>query len=161
MNRHYHKLISFLLIVGSISFSKNVPKRLTPGDTILFVAPSGSLDKTRMALVKQRLEERGYITIQAEDIFREHGYLGGADARRVEELMAAWTNPQVKAIFPGTGGYGTTRILDLLDYEMIKENPKILVGFSDITGLHLAIMLFGMARTILARVLPAGHISAK
>ena len=53
--------------------------------------------------------------------------------------MAAFADPQVKAIMPGTGGYGTTRILDKLDYEVIRKNPKILVGFSDITGLHIAI----------------------
>jgi muramoyltetrapeptide carboxypeptidase len=53
--------------------------------------------------------------------------------------MAGWTNQNIKAIFPGTGGYGTTRILDQLDYDIIKNNPKVLVGFSDITGLHLAI----------------------
>lgn len=64
---------------------------------------------------------------------------GGTDERRVEELMTGWTNQNIKAIFPGTGGYGTTRILDQLDYDIIKNNPKILVGFSDITGLHLAI----------------------
>jgi muramoyltetrapeptide carboxypeptidase len=113
--------------------------RLILGDTILFVAPSGPLDKTRMVLAKERLEDRGYITLQAEDIFRKNGYLGGTDERRAEEFMAAWTHPQIKAIFPGTGGYGITRILDMLDYEVIKNNPKILVGFSDITGLHLAI----------------------
>src|SRR3989304_5884558 len=53
--------------------------------------------------------------------------------------MAAFADPEVDAIFPGTGGYGTTRIVDKLDYELIRRNPKILVGFSDITALHLAI----------------------
>src|SRR6185295_14111047 len=54
-------------------------------------------------------------------------------------LMAAFSDPKVNAIFPGTGGYGTTRIIDKLDYDAIRRNPKILVGFSDITGLHIAI----------------------
>ena len=53
--------------------------------------------------------------------------------------MAAFADPKVNAIFPGTGGYGTTRIIDKLDYDVIRRNPKILVGFSDITGLHIAI----------------------
>jgi muramoyltetrapeptide carboxypeptidase len=92
-----------------------------------------------MALAKKRLEDRGYVTVQADDIFRQNGYLGGTDKRRAEEFMAGWTNQNIKAIFPGTGGYGTTRILDQLDYDIIKNNPKVLVGFSDITGLHLAI----------------------
>ncbi len=115
------------------------PSHLTPGDTIIFVAPSGSLDSTRMELARKRLEDRGYITIQSADLFRSWGYLGGSDERRAKELMDAFKNKSVNAIFPGTGGYGTTRILDLLDYEIIRKNPKILIGFSDITGLHLAI----------------------
>ena len=53
--------------------------------------------------------------------------------------MTAFADPEVDAIFPGTGGYGTTRIVDKLDYDVIRRNPKILVGFSDITGLHIAI----------------------
>ncbi|MFQ6677082.1 MAG: LD-carboxypeptidase [Fidelibacterota bacterium] len=142
------KLFSpFLLISLNLFFPAESPKtpksilpnHLTPGDTIMFIAPSGSLDSTRMALAKKRLENRGYITIQSTDLFRSWGYLGGSDERRAHEIMDAFQNQSVKAIFPGTGGYGTTRILDMLDYNVIKNNPKILIGFSDITGLHLAI----------------------
>lgn len=115
------------------------PSHLSPGDTIMFVAPSGSLDTTRMDLARKRLEARGYMSIQSPDLFRSWGYLGGSDERRAQELMDAFKNKSVKAIFPGTGGYGTTRILDMLDYDIIGKNPKILIGFSDITGLHLAI----------------------
>lgn len=131
--------IIIFLAISVLLFSKDYPIRLVPGDTILFVAPSGPLDKTRMTLAKKRLEERGYVTLQTEDIFHKHGYLGGTDNRRINEFMGAWENPHVKAIFPGTGGYGVSRILDLIDYDVIKNNPKILIGFSDITGLHLAI----------------------
>ncbi len=140
MNRVLSTLtILFLFSISSSALSQVRPARLSPGDTILFVAPSGYLKPDRMILAKKRLEERGYVTLQAEDMFRQHGYLGGTDKRRVEEFMAGWENPKIKAIFPGTGGYGTTRVLDQLDYNIIKNNPKILIGFSDITGLHLAI----------------------
>ena len=74
-----------------------------------------------------------------DNLFRKKGFLGGSDDERAAELMAAFSDPEVKAIFPGTGGYGTTRIVDKLDYDVIRRNPKILVGFSDITGLHIAI----------------------
>ncbi len=134
------KLIIFIFGIHlSFIFPQIKPERLSPGDTILFVAPSGYLKRDRMDLAKKRLEDRGYITLQAEDIFRQFGYLGGTDNRRAKEFMAGWADPNIKAIFPGTGGYGTTRILDQLDYDIIKNNPKILVGFSDITALHLAI----------------------
>ncbi len=115
------------------------PEPLEPGDTIMFVAPAGELNKQRMARVKQRLEDMGFKTKQRDDLFRQYGYLGGTDEQRAEELMQAFEDPEVDAIFPGTGGYGTTRMIDLLDYRVIRRNPKILVGFSDITGLHLAI----------------------
>ena len=115
------------------------PEHLSRGDTIMFVAPSGPLGKERMELAKKRLEDRGYIIIQSPDLFQTWGYLGGSDERRAGEMMDAFENKSVKAIFPGTGGYGTTRILNMLDYDVIKNNPKILIGFSDITGLHLAI----------------------
>ncbi|MBT6709677.1 MAG: LD-carboxypeptidase [Candidatus Marinimicrobia bacterium] len=134
-----YKVTLVFLFLFCCLFAEEIPNRLTPGDTIIFVAPSGGLDNKRISRAKRRLEKRGYIVLYADDLLRSHGYLGGTDDRRVEEFMDAWKNPNVKAIFPGTGGYGTTRILDKIDFNMIKENPKILVGFSDITGLHLAI----------------------
>lgn len=115
------------------------PKALAPGDTVMVVAPAKYLDKGRVTLAKKRLEEMGFVVRMQDNIFRKKGFLGGTDDERAAELMAAFKDPQVKAILPGTGGYGTTRILDKLDYDVIRHNPKILVGFSDITGLHIGI----------------------
>jgi muramoyltetrapeptide carboxypeptidase len=115
------------------------PKALAPGDTIMVVAPAKYLDKERVALAKKRLEQMGFKVRIPAGLFRKKGFLGGSDEERAAEIMAAFSDPEVKAIFPGTGGYGTTRIIDKLDYDLIRRNPKILVGFSDITGLHIAI----------------------
>jgi muramoyltetrapeptide carboxypeptidase len=115
------------------------PKALAPGDTIMFVAPAKYLDEERILLAKKRLEEMGFKVRMPENLFRKHGFLGGSDDGRASELMQAFTDPEVDAVFPGTGGYGTTRIVDKLDYDAIRRNPKILIGFSDITGLHVAI----------------------
>ena len=115
------------------------PDRLEPGDTIMFVAPAGDLNKERMLRARDRLESRGYQVVMRDDLFAADGYLAGSDERRAKELMQAFLDPDVDAIFPGTGGYGTMRIFDRLDFEKIRANPKILVGFSDITGLHLAL----------------------
>jgi muramoyltetrapeptide carboxypeptidase len=115
------------------------PKALSPGGTIMFIAPAKYLDKGRMALARKRLEEMGFKVRTPETLFRKRGFLAGSDEERAAELMAAFADPEIDAIFPGTGGYGTTRIVDKLDYEVIRRNPKILIGFSDITGLHLAI----------------------
>lgn len=115
------------------------PAALQPGDTIMFVAPAGELIETRVLLAKQRLEERGFKVILPDTLFRQLGYLAGTDQQRADELMAAFTDPNVNAIFPGTGGYGATRILPLLDFDVILANPKVFIGFSDITALHIAI----------------------
>ncbi len=115
------------------------PAPLQPGDTIAFIAPAGELNQERMTLAKQRLEDMGFVIKQRDDLFRQWGYLAGTDELRAQEIMDAFTDPDIDAIFPGTGGYGTTRILDALDYQTIRRNPKMLIGFSDITGLHLAI----------------------
>jgi len=115
------------------------PAALQPGDTIAFVAPAGRLDRERMELARQRLEEMGFRVRVPDDLYRARGYLAGTDEARAAELMAAFADPKVKAIFPGTGNFGTTRMLDRLDYDVIRRNPKIFIGFSDITGLHLAI----------------------
>jgi muramoyltetrapeptide carboxypeptidase len=115
------------------------PKPLAPGDTILFAAPAGPLDPERMARARARLEARGYKVVQRDDLFAEEGFLAGSDARRTEELMRGFLDPEIDAIFPGTGGYGTMRILDRLDYAAISANPKVVIGFSDLTALHAAL----------------------
>ncbi len=112
---------------------------LRPGDSIALVAPAGVLDRVRMDLVAERLREMGFKVEYGDELFREQGYLAGTDEQRAEQLNAAFRDPRIKAIFPGTGGYGTTRILDRLDYDAVRAHPKIFVGFSDITALHLAI----------------------
>ena len=96
------------------------PERLAPGDTIMFVAPAGDLDKDRMMLAKERLEDLGYEVKMRRDLFAAEGYLAGTDKRRAKELMQAFLDPEVDAIFPGTGGYGSMRIFDRLDFEAIR-----------------------------------------
>ena len=114
------------------------PPALLVGDTIAFCAPSGFLDSVRMSLAKTKLEEKGFHIIREDSIYRRWGYLAGTDAQRASELMSYFKDKSVRAIFPGTGGYGSTRILSMLDYDIIKSNPKIFIGFSDITALHIA-----------------------
>ena len=114
------------------------PPALSVGDTIAFCAPSGFLDSVRLSLARARLEEKGFYIVQEDSIYRRWGYLAGTDEQRASELMSHFRNKSVRAIFPGTGGYGSTRILSMLDYDIIKNNPKIFIGFSDITALHIA-----------------------
>ena len=134
-------IFSFFFIFSCSSDSPSImqkPPALLVGDTIAFCAPSGFLDSVRMSLAKTRLEEKGFYIVREDSIYRRWGYLAGTDAQRASELMSYFKDKAVRAIFQGTGGYGSTRILSMLDYDIIKSNPKIFIGFSDITALHIA-----------------------
>lgn len=112
---------------------------LTRGDTIAFVAPAGPANAERVARARDRLEAMGFVVRVPADLCRRRGYLAGDDETRARELMDAFRDPQVAAVFPVRGGYGTTRLLDRLDFEVIRKHPKLFIGYSDITALHLAI----------------------
>lgn len=115
------------------------PPALKPGDTIAFVAPASPMSRERIMRAKQRLEAKGFVVRAPESLFRRDGFLAGSDIVRAQELMDAFADPEVDAIVAARGGYGTPRILNLLDYDTIKRNPKILAGYSDITALHIAV----------------------
>ncbi len=115
------------------------PRALESGDTIALIAPASVPDQARVERAVGRLEERGFQVKRFGDIYRRRGYLAGDDGTRAAELMAAFADPEVAAIFPARGGTGVTRLLDQLDYAVIRKHPKILAGFSDITALHLAV----------------------
>ena len=144
LNKHIiiiSTIFSFFFIFSCSSDSSSImqkPPALLVGDTIAFCAPSGFLDSVRMSLAETRLEEKGFYIVREDSIYRRWGYLAGTDAQRASELMSYFKDKSVRAIFPGTGGYGSTRILSMLDYDIIKSNPKIFIGFSDITALHIA-----------------------
>jgi len=87
----------------------------------------------------QQLEKQGYHVIVPEKLFRRQAYLAGTDDDRAEELNAAIRNPKVNAIFPCRGGYGLMRTLDRLDYAALRAHPKMIIGYSDLTALHLAV----------------------
>ena len=147
INKHIIIISSiFFFILSCLSDSSSSiqkPPALLVGDTVAFCAPSGFLDSVRMSLAKTRLQEKGFYIIQEQSLFRRWGYLAGTDKQRANELMTYFRDKSVKAIFPGTGGYGSTRILSMLDYNIIKDNPKIFIGFSDITALHVAFNQLG------------------
>lgn len=139
MTRNTLAILACLICTALPAAEPIFPPALRPGDTIAFVAPAGPLNKEKMELARERLLAMGFQVRAADDLYRETGYLAGSDERRAAELNEAFRDKSVAAIFPGTGGYGTTRILDRLDYDAIRDNPKLLVGFSDITALHIAI----------------------
>jgi muramoyltetrapeptide carboxypeptidase len=116
------------------------PRALKPGDTIAFVAPAGPARMPPMRAYAEQLEKGGYkVVIPAGIADRKNGYLAGTDEERAAELNRMIRDPQLRAIFPVCGGYGLTRILDKIDYDALRKDPKIITGYSDLTGLHLAV----------------------
>ena len=114
------------------------PAYLKAGDTVAIVAPSGIL-KNRGREVQQAvdlLKEWGLNAIVGEHVFSKADHFAGTDEERCEDLQKAMDDPTISAIWCARGGYGTVRILDKLDYTKLKENPKWIIGYSDITALH-------------------------
>jgi muramoyltetrapeptide carboxypeptidase len=118
------------------------PQPLEQGDLIGVVSPASppkpeKVDQYQRGLTY--LRDLGYQIIEGRHVLDQYGYLAGTDENRAADINDMFRNPQVKAIICSRGGYGTPRILDRIDYEAIRQNPKILVGYSDITSLQLAI----------------------
>lgn len=116
------------------------PKALKKGDAVGVCAPASPL-KSRTALTKgvNYLERMGYRVEFGKHIFDEYGYLAGEDEYRAQDFNSMVSNKKIKAIIFARGGFGSSRILPLIDFENLKRNPKIIVGYSDITALQLAI----------------------
>ena len=115
------------------------PERLCVGDTVGVVAPSSPPpDPKAVDRAAEALEKFGYRPRLATNVRARHGFLAGSDRERAGDLMEMFTDKNVKAVICLRGGYGAARLLDLLDYRVIRRNPKIFSGFSDITSLHCA-----------------------
>jgi muramoyltetrapeptide carboxypeptidase len=115
------------------------PKAVQRGNVIGVVAPAGPVNRERMDCALARVEERGFRIKIYGDIDRSHGYLAGDDETRTAELAAAFGDPEARAVWCARGGYGVVRLLDRIDFGAIRQNPKVFIGFSDITALHVAI----------------------
>ncbi|RLD75966.1 MAG: LD-carboxypeptidase, partial [Bacteroidetes bacterium] len=108
-------------------------------DLVGLVTPSSSIKPEKLQETVKKLEGLGYRVYYKQSVMDEYGYLAGKDIDRADEIMHMFSNKEVDAIFCVRGGYGAIRILELLDYEVIRHNPKLLLGYSDITALHAAI----------------------
>ena len=116
-------------------------KKLKIGDTIGLIGPSGAVrEEGAVDQAIAYMQELGYKVKVGESAHARYGYLSGTDEVRARDVNAMFADPEVDAIVCTRGGYGTMRMLDLLDYDMIRKNPKIFVGFSDITAMHIAFL---------------------
>ncbi len=116
------------------------PERLCLGDTIGIIAPaSAPPDPKAVDLAAVALEKFGFRPKLGKNVRARLGFLAGTDRERAADVMQMFTDKKVKAIICLRGGYGASRILDRLDYAVIRRNPKIFAGYSDITALHFAL----------------------
>ncbi len=118
------------------------PPRLSPGDRVALVSPAGTPTDRNIARAVALLESWGFVPVLGEHAASRDaraGYLAGSDAERAADLRAAWLDPSIAAVFCLRGGYGSMRLIDLLDFDELGAAPgKLLIGSSDITALHQA-----------------------
>jgi len=125
---------------GSRGKAQSKARPLASGDTLGLVAPSGSTkDAMAVAKGKAALEKLGFKVLAGRSCSaRRYGYLAADDSLRASDINEFFADPLVNGIVCFKGGYGTPRMLDLIDYPVVAANPKVFVGYSDITAIHLA-----------------------
>ncbi len=129
---------------SSSSRSARKPSRLRPGDTVGLIEPASASDEPfQIQLVEEAITAMGLKPKRAPHILNRYGYLAGADKDRAADINAMFADKEVKAIFAVRGGWGSARLLPYLDWDIVRSNPKLLTGFSDITALHMAIAAKG------------------
>lgn len=116
------------------------PKKLNLGDTISIIAPAGGVDLNKIEIAKKYFTDMGYKIKLGSNINKKNRYLAGTDEEKIDDLQNAFLDEDVKAIICARGGYGAIRLINKIDYDIIKNNPKIFCGYSDITALSIMIL---------------------
>lgn len=131
-------------VLNPLSFSKSStekksvvvkPPRLKAGDKIAIVAPASYISEDELQDSIKNLNKLGFETTYSDKILLQKGYFAGSDKERADDLMEKFLDKSVRGIVCARGGYGGARILPLLDYHIIRANPKVLIGYSDVTAL--------------------------
>lgn len=112
------------------------PSPLKPGDKIGIVAPSRKISEDELKEAMHLFESWGYEVVPGDNIYEIFHQFAGKDQVRAQDFIQMIQNPEIKAIVSARGGYGTIRLLEELNHEVIRRNPKWIVGYSDITVLH-------------------------
>jgi muramoyltetrapeptide carboxypeptidase len=125
---------------------KQQPPLLTAGDTIGILAPARKIHRADVEFASELFASWGLKTKVADNIYSEHhAYLSGSDAERLSDVQTLLNDASVNALISARGGYGSTRIVDHVDYSALLKHPKWMIGFSDITAFHLKFQQIGIA----------------
>ena len=122
-----------------------IPSSLNPGDTIGLVAPSRKVSPEEVAATVTLLQEWGYRVLPGKNIYATENQFAGTDVQRASDINDMFANAAVKAILCVRGGYGCARLFEYLNLQIVAQNPKWLIGYSDITALHSCLNTFRVA----------------
>src|SRR3954469_23988705 len=142
----------FVQSIGALSLASQIParaaaaspatikpKRLAPGDTVMLVSPaSATFNTVDLQIARESLEALGFKVKTGEHLLERHGYLAGSDKARADDINKAFADSSVAAVHAIRGGWGSARLLPHLDFDTIRRNPKVIIGYSDITALLLS-----------------------
>jgi muramoyltetrapeptide carboxypeptidase len=121
------------------------PPLLKPGDVIGIIAPARKVAESQIHDAIQKFESWGFKVRLSENIYNNsHSYLSGTDSERLADFQKMILDEDVKAIICARGGYGSTKIIDAIDFSSLQKRPKWIVGFSDITAIHLKLFALGI-----------------
>lgn len=118
---------------------RTMPKRLKKGDTVGIISPSSPPNLENLQKALPFIEGLGLKVKMGKSVEAKHGHLAGSDDERLADLHAMFEDPEIAGIICAGGGYGAARYTEKIDFQMLKENPKVFWGYSDITFLHTAI----------------------
>ncbi len=150
--RHFHRILGAgvagaalapfaCAAVRDVPVSENVikPRRLKQGDTVALISPGSYAPDDAVQKAYLNLEGLGLKVKPGKYLRAQRGFTAGSDQQRLDDLHAAFSDTEASAVWCVRGGYGCTRLLPFIDYPLIRQNPKILIGYSDITALLQAI----------------------
>jgi muramoyltetrapeptide carboxypeptidase len=122
------------------------PPRLKAGDKVGIVAPARKISSGQLKAAVETFQRWGLKPVLSKNIFSsKHSYLAGTDDERREDFQMMIDDAEVRAVFCARGGYGSTRIIEDIDFSSFKKSPKWIVGFSDVTAIHLRLASMGVA----------------
>ncbi len=154
LRRHFHRLLGagiagaalmpmFCATSREAPLDTDVvkPRRLRTGDTVGFITPGSFAPDDAVQKAYLNMEGMGFTVKPAKNLRAQRGFNAGTDAQRLDDLHAMFADPEVKAVWCVRGGYGCTRLLPYIDFDLIRQNPKIFIGYSDVTALLQAVYL--------------------